>query len=445
MEDNMRDFTKEIECGELFSFLLPILLVKFLEIFSNILSPVFVNRLLSPDAVTCLSACRVYSMLQSNLVGVTAAGFGVYVIRNIGGNSRTGQQEAMAQALTGAGVLALIGFLLLFMQDLLLMAARIPDHIGEQAKSYLFWLSAGAAALVCHSLFLSIVCGLGESAFAGRMSMMGVVLQPCLTYFLIRHMGLGIAAIPIADMLNRLIMAFGLLGRLWRKYTYLFGRLAVSFENGWELWSCGLSHALMLTLVWLGTFMIQREINQMPGVYISAYLYATMTEDLLLFGVFGCREAASSVLAPSAGSGNAALVRRYFRRMNRIGWGFCLAAAGVIWIWGDRLVRLFLGNAEEEVIRLTLRWLQICTFAFPGLSLGELSRPLLQAVGAYRFMWLLGVFNGLLRGGLAVLVIADSGFDALIGSFFCMFLAVGAAGGLCCRIALKRFEGERMK
>ena len=439
----MRDFTKETGGRELFSFLMPILMVKFFEILSGTLTPVIVNRFLSEEAITCISACRVYPALQGNLIGVTAAGFGVFVTRYVGKGLAEGQQRAVKTALTGAGVLALIGLGFMELPGFLLQAVCVPSGLSEMAGRYLFWLFAGSLPLVYQSLFLSIFYGLGESAFAGRVSMAGVVLQPVLTCLFILFFGMGVEAVPIASFVNRLLMAMFLSGHLMRRYRYLFQKTGFSLENVRELWNCGLSQGIMLTIIWIGTFLIQKEVNQMPQTHISAYMYAVVAEDFLLFPIYGCREAASAILAQCAGAGDVFLVRKYFYRFNRICLAVCVLVAGIIWFFGSAYVGLLLGFSGEEVTRLTVRWLRICAFAFPALSLCELSRALLQAVGAYGYMEFLGVLNGLLRAALGMTVIAGAGFDALIGSFFCIFLLTGAGGGIGCCFALRRFEEER--
>lgn len=381
-----RDFTTEISHREMVSFLLPILFVKFFEQAAGMANTAVMSRLLSPEVMVCVSACRIYPTMQNNLIGATATGFGIYVTRYIGRHDSDRLQKAVREALTGAAVLALAGGGLLFLLEPLMDLVNIPADIRGQAHGYLFWLFAGSGALVFQNLFLSMLYGLGESAFAGGAAAVGVVLQPFLTSFFVQGMGLEVKAVPVALMTNRLILTAIMLVYLLWKYRQLFSGKRMEMGTGkvWkELWGCGFSRAVMLTIVWCGSFMIQREVNQMPDTYISAYMYAVLAEDFFL--------------VPGAA-------------------------------------------AAEEVVACASRWLKICVFAFPALSVDQIGRMNLQAVGAYRNMWILGILEGALRAFLAVFVISGSGFDALIGSFFCVFLWNGTAIGISCLLALKRLK-----
>lgn len=444
----MRDFTKEISRKEMASFLLPILFVKLFEQVSGTANTAVISYLLNPQAIVCISACRVYPMLQKNLIGMVATGFGVYVTRYIGMHDPDRLRKAVMEAVTGAGALTVVGFGLLFVLNPLLALANIPSDIYGQAYEYLFWLFAGSGALVFQNLFLSMLYGLGESAFAGSVSAFGVFLQPVLTFFFVRGAGLGIRAVPVAIMVNRLILAVIMLAYLLWKYRQLFGGrgLVSNSPKIWrELWNCGFSRAVMLTIVWCGTFMIQREVNQMPDTYISAYMYAVLVEDLFLVPVYTCEQAASYILAQNVGAGKTDLVRRYYWRLNRLSWKFCIVLLGIIWLFAPACVRLVAGpQAAEEVVTCASRWLRICVLAFPALSVDQIGRMHLQAVGAYRMMWMLGIMEGVLRTVLAAFVIAGSGFDSLIGAFFCIFICNGTAIGLCCQAAMKRLEEGKL-
>lgn len=238
--------------------------------------------------------------------------------------------------------------------------------------------------------------------------------------------------------MNRLAQALLMLGYLLHKYRSMFCSMSGAFRNQKELWSCGFSRSLMLLFIWCGSFLIQRSVNRMPSTNISAYMYAVMAEDLLLVPVYAIQEAVSAILGQNVGAGNTSLVRKYFRRLNSISGWFCLGMLGIVWLIGPSYVRFIIGPAEDEVLRLVVRWLQICVFGFYGLAMREIGRRTLQAVGSYRQMGFLGILEGILRMFLAAFVISDSSFDSLIGSFFCVFVCMGAATAVCCHIALNR-------
>lgn len=440
-----RDFTVNISGKEMAAFVAPLMFVKLFEQISGIVNTAVMSRILSTEVMTCISACRVYPQLQTTLIGMTATGFGLYVTRQIGSNDKIRQKQAVAQACTGAVILTLAGFVVLLVLKQLLDVAKIPDSLQVSAEEYLFWLFIGSGALAFQNLFFSIMYGLGESAFAGSVSAVGVVLQPSFT-FLFSYTGkLGIRAVPLASMTCRLILSVVLLGYLLWRYRELFWDLPSISRNllpGRELLSCGFSRTVMMLIVWCGSFLIQRQVNQMPAASISAYMYAIVVEDFFLVPVYGVEQASSYILAQNAGSGNTMLLKRYYRRMVRQGLMVCAGVMAAVCFFAPAFVRFAAGDAGQEVLILADRWLQICKFAFPALTLSLIGRMFLQAVGSYRQMTVLGVMEGILRMAFAVFVMADSGFNAVIWSFFCIFWALGIAFGICCHFVLRRLEAE---
>lgn len=187
----MRDFTRQISRREMTVFLMPLIFVKLFEVLSGTINTMIVNRLLSADVITCMSACRVYQLLQNYLLGITAAGFGLYVTRYIGSQNPEEIRRAAARALLGGCMLSAVGSGLLLMTEPLLVLVNVPSEIHGQAKEYLTWLFAGSAALVFQNFFFSLLYGMGELAFAGGVSAVGVVLQPLVTFLLVRYGGFG--------------------------------------------------------------------------------------------------------------------------------------------------------------------------------------------------------------------------------------------------------------
>lgn len=200
----------------------------------------------------------------------------------------------------------------------------------------------------------------------------------------------------------------------------------------------------MFTLVWCGTFMIQRQVNQMSAAHISGYMYAVLVEDLLLIPIWATKDAAAYIMAQNAGAGKVTQLRKYFWRLNRLEWLFCLIVWGVIWLWGPSVIRFVVGPASEEVTSYVERWFQICMIGFPALSMDQIGGVSLQAMGAYRTMGFLGLLEGVLGIVLAVFVINGSGFDGIAGSYLCIFLSMGIAFGLSCHMVLKRMGEERI-
>lgn len=441
-----RDFTVNISRKEMAAFVAPLIFVKLFEQISGIVNTAVMSRILSAEVMTCISACRIYPQLQTTLIGMTATGFGLYVTRQIGSNDKNRQKQAVSQACTGALMLTLAGFIVLPALDQLLELAQIPDSLQVSAEEYLFWLFIGSGALAFQNLFFSIMYGLGESAFAGGVSAVGVVLQPILTFLFSCFGELGIRAVPIASMTCRLILSVVLLGYLLWRYRELFWDFLSDSRNllpGKELLSCGFSRTVMMLIVWCGSFLIQRQVNQMPAASISAYMYAIVVEDFFLVPVYGVEQASSYILAQNAGSGNTMLLKGYYRRMVCQGWMACAAVMAAVGFFGPVCVRFAAGDAGQEVLMLADRWLQICKFAFPALTLSLIGRMFLQAVGSYRQMTVLGVMEGILRMGFAVFVMSGSSFDAVIWSFFCIFWALGIAFGSCCHFVLRRLEAEQ--
>lgn len=443
----MRDFTRYCSGKELAAFLLPVMLVELSGQVSGLVNTAVMSRVLSRQAVVTVGACRVYPLILNNFIGTTATGFGVYVTRYIGGGDSLRLRQASARALAGAGMLAVSGLALMGAVRPLIVLAGIPAELGEEAGGYLLWLFAGAGALAFYNLFMGLLYGLGESALAGGISVEGMTVQPLFTFLYARFTALGVRAVPAAQMTGRLCLIAVILIYFLAKHRELLGGKvsAADFRFGWkEMWRCGFSKTVMLLGILCGTFMIQRQVNRMAQEYITAYMYAFLAEDLFLMPVYACSQAVSPILAQNAGAGNFRLAQRYYRRLLHLSWALCGILLAAVWLLAPVCVRMLTGPVPEQVSVLIVRWLHIMSFSFPAVAAYTVGRAAMQAAGRYRIMCVWGILEGILRTLLALFLLSRSGFHAVIGTFWGLYMLNGIGIGTASGIMMKRLaEGGR--
>ncbi len=432
----MRSFTRRYSGKELAAFLLPIMLVELFSQLSGLMNTAVMSRVLEQQAIVTISACRVYPLIHSNLIGATATGFGVYVTRSIGASEPARLRLSAAQAIAGAWILTAVGMALICAVGPLIVWADIPPELREPARGYLVWLFAGSGALAFYNLFMGLLYGLGESVLAGGISVAGMALQPIFTFLYARTAGLGVRSAPASQMTGRLILAAVMLCYLLARHRELFGgrpRMA-DFWDGWkELWRCGFAKSAMLLSILFGTFMLQRQVNRMAPECITAYMYAFLAEDLFMVPVYACPQAVSAILAQNAGAGNFRLARQYYQKILHLSWAICAGLLAAVWLLAPACVRLLAGPVPEQVSVLVVRWLHVTSLAFPAVAAYAIGRAAMQAMGRYRLMWFWGILEGILRTVLAVVLISRSGFNTVIGTFFGLYtlngIGIGTAAG----------------
>lgn len=404
----MRDFTKEQTGKELTFFLLPLVCSGVFQQVYALINTAVVSRCLTYEAVAVIGACSPFLLMQGYIFTGMTTGFSFYIFRCIG----TGDRQIFRKGFWGAvfmtGVLAGLGMLLIPLSGLLMDVISVPETLRGDAGGYLFFLIVGAGILGLKNLLLCTIQGMGDSRFPGILSMAGVVSQTVLTVFFIAGLRCGVASSAFSILLNNMILSACMIFYLYRHCReWLFGRMRekIPAEIWMELLKSGINKSGMMILIGLGTLSMQKAVNRLSSEIIAANAYVGTINGVLVELYYAYAVAAGVIAGQNTGRKNVELIRFYNRKL--IFRDFCWSAGFILLSLSAApwLICLLAGSgAALEVIGAGSMGLRICCVGYPGVCLLMISRNVLQSMGDYTILPLLGFMEMMVNVVMSFLV-----------------------------------------
>ena len=241
-------------------------------------------------------------------------------------------------------------------------------------------------------------------------SLVNIVLD----LFLIIACGMDVAGAAVATAVSQLIAGLGCLLVILKKFPIL--KLTkedrrFSLKRSRSMLGIGLPMGLQFSITAIGSVMVQWSVN---GLGVDAVAAVSAAVKLSMF--FACVfDSLASTMATYAGQNIGARrpdrVRQGLRAATVIGIIYCVAALGVVLLFGDRMLSLFIdGDANAAVMELAFRYLKINASMYIPLLFVNILRLCIQGMGFTRVAMFAGLAEMIARTVVAVWVVPAAGF-----------------------------------
>jgi putative MATE family efflux protein len=304
-------------------------------------------------------------------------------------NRGAGDEERLKQAVAGSFIQ---GFLLvaaisaaagLWLKPLLRLLDTPPDIIDD-AYSYISVLIAFSVVLFLNNLCAGLLRAVGNSLTPLLFLIFSSVLNIGLDFLFIVVFNMSLRGVAVATVVAQAASALLCMVYIFKKCPELVPRREhFRPDPGMykELAAQGLSMGLMLSVVSMGTVILQRAINSLGVLVIAGHVAARRINSFCMMPLFAVSVALSTFVSQNKGADQPERIRKAVRFSNMIAVGWGLFMVPVIFLSAGSLVRLLSGSAESVVIENGIRYL---TFQVPFyLVLGVLFnlRFTLQGIG----------------------------------------------------------------
>lgn len=449
----MTDFTKKQNNQTILLFLIPLMFSGVFQSVYALVNSAVVGRVISHEAVAIIGACSTMNTLISHLFGGMSAGMAVYFGRCIG----TGDAKTVGRAFRGAE------FCMLALSALALVAAafpgyparaaNVPEAIFPEACLYLRFLFAGAFFVGMKGLLIGLVQGFGDSKMVSVLSMASVVLQTLLVLLLVGGLHMGVEGSALAVIFNNLICCLILAYYYRRKYINMVPSVHPGDIDGhtWgELVYNAVAKSSMMLIIWVGSFVFSRQVNNLPSELIAINTYARSINTVFVEVVSAFGTAATVMLGQNFGTDTKDKKQRYPMMVyyaRRLFTGAILASLLVTLLFGafGRFIFAFIAGVSPAETMASLGALELGIFGlgYPGLAILLVSRWGLQAMGRYRIQPVLGIIETIVNV-VAARFVVDIGIAAIGWCSFFKWVLPGIAAGSVFLIVMIR-EREMAK
>lgn len=390
MNNKKTDMTVGSPTKALLLFALPIFLGQLFQQLYNVTDIKVIGIKLGDGAIAAMNAVgSVYGILIGIANGLNN-GCGIIAARMFGAKDYKMLRRTVAHMLvinfSATALFAVVGILLI---DPLMSLMKVPDTLYADARVYLTFILCGMATTIAYNMCAAILRAVGDSRtplyFLIGCSLLNVGLDILFVLWLELGIGGAAAATIIAQATSALLCLFYI-----KRYR---GELHITREDFVfdgellkELLAMGFSMGLITSLVSFGSAAITRANNALSAAgwgdeVITANGSARRVDGLFMMPLSTLGTALATFVSQNKGAGRIDRIRKAIKSALGLGALWSALGVGIIYSFGDSLIRLITDTENTEIIKYAVLYMRInCPFFFMLITL-LIFRSVLQGFG----------------------------------------------------------------
>ncbi len=410
-----RDLTEGKPLKLIISFAAPLLFGLLFQQLYSFVDTAIVGRYLGTEKLAAVGATGSVNFLVIGLCLGFCSGFSIPIAQAFGAKNEHEVRCGVWHAAVLSTILAILfGLAATLLCKPLLRLMNTPEEILNSAASYIRIIFAAIPCCVLYNMASGILRSLGDSKTPVVFLILASLVNIVLDLFLIIVCKMDVAGAAVATAVSQLLAGLGCLAVMIRRFPVL--KLTAddrqfSVKRSCSMLAVGLPMGLQFSITAIGSVIVQWSVN---GLGVNAVTAVSAAQKLSMF--FACVfDALASTMATFAGQNIGA------RKLDRIGKGlrcasavgtlYCLIALGVVLLFGDKMLGLFIDGGEAEVTEMSFRYLKINAAFYIPLLFVNIVRLSIQGMGFTRVAMFAGLSEMLARTAVALLIVPAAGFD----------------------------------
>ena len=366
----------------LMRFSMPLFLGNLLQQIYNIADTAIAGHMLGDAALAQIGATTALYSLLTNLAFGMNNGLALPVSRAFGArdSERLKKSVAWMTILSGACALTLTVVFLL-VRFPLLRALQTPDDVFSGAMNYLTVILAGIPLTMAYNLEAGLLEAVGNSRTPLFLLLFSSVLNIVLDMLFMGPLGMGVGGAAMATVLAQGVSAAGVFFYICKKYPELhFGRREMQVTRGFvgDMFTTGLSMALMSAIYNIGSVILQGSINRLGNAYIAAQVAARRMSELIYTPGGALGMAVATYSSQNYGAQKRTRIAQGIKAGTLIYGVWWLIAMALTFTAGGHAVRMITGSADEIVLSAATRYLYINIPMIPPMAVLVIFRGMLQ-------------------------------------------------------------------
>ena len=384
----MRDLTKGSPGKIMLQFALPVAAGNLFQLFYSLADTRVVGSTLGESALAAVGATTSISTLFIGFLSGLTGGFALLTARSYG----AGAQERVRRYSAGCLLLGTLTSVLLTLLcvgclSFFLRALHVPESLMPAAKGYIRIILLGMVMTMLYNACASILRAVGDTAAPLAFLILSSILNVFLDLFFILVLHQGVEGAAIATVLSQSLSAVLSLVYMMKRYPVFRFHIQDFWITGGEvrqLYTYGISMALMMSLVFFGTLSLQSAINLLGTDIIVAHTAARkITEFFMLpFSVMGVTMA--NFCGQNMGAGKISRIHKGISQALIITSVWSVAMILLSYTVAPYLVYLVTGSLNRRIAGTAALYLRINTLFYFVPAAISIFRNALQGCGDHK-------------------------------------------------------------
>ena len=392
------------------TFAIPVMLTNMLQMFLTTIDNVVIGQFCGSDAVGALGcAIPIVSLLVNILIGIST-GAAVCIAQAIGSRNHRDVHETVHTAMTAALIFgAIFGILGFAVSRLALVWTNCPPEMMDGALMYLRIYFLGMPFAMFYNFGSAVLRAVGDSKRPLYYMLASGGANVCFNLFFVIVCHMNIAGVALGTILSQFIAAI-LVGRYLTGVNEVFKleirKMRIYGDKLKRILRVGIPAALQSSVYCVSNIIIQRSVNSLGPAVVTGTSAQGNYEAFVSVAMTSIAQTAITFVAQHMGA------KKYKRMLRSV--AVCVATVsvisltlnGLIWVFRDPLLRIFIVDNEEAMKEAMLRMSIICPFhifcgildVFSGSVQGlgaSVSSTVVSVAGTcgLRIIWILTVFK----------------------------------------------------
>ncbi len=396
------------------AFTLPLLIGNVFQQLYGFVDAFVVGRTIGVDALAAVGSTTGLQFLLLGFAWGMSSGFAIPTAHAFGAHDEVGVRRSVAAGalLTGGAAVALTALAVTVTPSLLVLM-RTPPEIRHDATVFIVTTFWGCAAMVAFNFLSNTIRALGDSRTPLVFLVLSCVLNVLLVWAFVSGLRMGVAGAALATITAQLV---SVLACLWLIRTRM--PILRLHREDWRVSRAellaplrlGLPMGFQMSIIALGTLVLQYALNGLGAQAVAAFTAAGRVDALAIAPLQSFGLAMATFAAQNHGARQYVRIRVGLAHTALMAVGFAVAAGAVNILAGPWLVRLFVGQGQDEVVHLAHVYLVANGLLYALLGLLFVQRGTLQGLGRTVIPTTAGVMELITRVLAALLLTGPLGF-----------------------------------
>ena len=414
----INDLTKGAPVKLMLLFSIPLLIGNIFQQFYNIADIIIVGRTLGINALAAVGAVSpLFFLIMFILVGLTN-GFSVITGQRFGAKDYNGVRRSVTMScILGFIFTAIFTIVCTILMKYILIWMNVPAEIFKDAFYYIQIIVYGLMIVTFYNMLASVIRALGDSMTPLYCLIIASVLNIFLALLFILKFHWGVSGSAIAVVLSQGISVILCLLYVKKQFPILHLKKS-DWKFNWkedykfalEHLKVGLPMSMQFTILGLSILIIQSVCNSFGADIIASFTAALRIEQIATLPMISFGVALATFVAQNFGANNFSRIRYGVKRASLINVGLSLFMAFIMHFYGGNLVRIFIGDGNNSIVKLAHDYLFISSLFYFFLAQIFIYRNALQGLGRATIPLLASIGELLVRAFAAIYLATRIGY-----------------------------------
>lgn len=399
------------------SFSIPLLLGNVVQQMYQFADAVVVGRHLGVESLAAVGATGSLLFLLIGFAWGLTSGFAIPIAQAFGAGDGAAVRRSVATGviLTGITSVVLTTVAPLIARPVLELL-QTPAELMPEATVFTQISFIGASATMFFNYLSAIIRAIGDSRTPLIFLTVSCALNVGLVILMVGPLEWGVGGAALATVVAQAVSVALCLEFVRRRLPMLHLRRAdwrVTRDDFREHLRLGLPMGFQASIIAIGTLTVQVALNTLGSDAVAAYTTASRVDGLAVAFLSSLGLASSMYTAQNLGGRRPDRIRRGVVEGTWMAIAAGIALGVIIIAFGTPMVRLFVGEGSDEVVRLAHLMLIINGCGYWALGVLFVLRGALQGLGHTLIPTVTGVIELVMRVGAAVVLGALIGFEGV--------------------------------